>query len=133
MSNLGLPKDGIYKIQVNAAAGHLASVGNYMATVWDVTPDVAALSLNQPVVGKIETPYAVNQWNFSAAANQQVRFKLVNAAMTGLQFDLAGPAGFTPMSNISSGTLINLNAGRLYPYSLCSRRAIRRGLCNSPR
>jgi hypothetical protein len=54
--------------------------------VWDVTPDVAELPLNQHPSGSLETPYSIDRWNFSAVANTQVQFDLVDVSQPGIQF-----------------------------------------------
>jgi len=101
LNDLPLPADGTYRVQVHAPSGHTAATGNYVLSVWDVTADVAPLVLNQQVNGKIETPFSVDRWTFSAVANQQVRFDLVNSSGSGIVFDLAGPSGWTGFSDIS--------------------------------
>ena len=101
LSDVGLPVDGNYRIQIWASTGHTANTGNYLVTVWDVTADVATLVLNQQRTGTIETPYAVDRWVFSAVANEQVRFDLVNTSRTGIAFDLKGPDGWIGFSDIS--------------------------------
>ena len=68
MSLLGvaLPADGIYKVQVRAAASLPNSTGRYMLTVWNATAESASLLVNQQTAGIIETPYSVDRWTFSA-------------------------------------------------------------------
>lgn len=93
ITDLVLPADGNYRVQVRAATGHLGDTGNYTVAVYDVRNDNAALPLNQPVFGSIETPFSVDRWTFSATANQQVSFDLRAAASPDLRFDLTGPNG----------------------------------------
>ena len=96
LSNVQLPADGTYRIQIRAAAGHLANTGNYTVTVYDVTPDVSPILLNQQVFGQIENPYSVDLWEFSAAANTQIRFDLLAMASSNIVFDLTLPDPATP-------------------------------------
>ncbi len=115
LNGILLPGDGNYKVQVRAPAGHLASTGNYLVTVWDTTPDIATLVLNRQVLGTIENPYSVDRWTFSAPANTQVRFDLVNRSNSSIVFDLTGPGGWVGFSDISADSdLITLPAAGLY-------------------
>ena len=107
-----LPADGIYTVAVRAPANYSASTGNYLVAVWDATPTVNALVMNQPVNGRVQNPYSIDQWNFSAVAGQQVRFNLINVSASGLAFDFTGPNGWGAFTNqTSSSDLITL------PYS----------------
>src|SRR5208337_53174 len=83
LPNVILPVDGTYTVAVRAPANYSASTGNYLVTLWDATPNVAALVINQPANGQIATPYSVDQWNFSAAAGQQITFDLLNTSAPG--------------------------------------------------
>jgi RHS repeat-associated protein len=100
LTDVALPADGSYHIQVLAPANRSASTGYYAVTLWEVAPDVASLVLNQQVNGRIETPYSVDRWTFSAVAGQQVRFDLVNASAPGVAFDLRGPNGGIGFTNL---------------------------------
>jgi hypothetical protein len=109
LSDILLPLDGTYRVRVGAPANQVASTGNYLITLWETTPDVAPLVLNQTAHGRIETPYSVDRWTFSAVAGQQVRFDLINASLPGVAFSLRGPngpLGFTNLVNDSG--LVNL-------------------------
>ena len=115
LSDVALPADGTYRIQVRASAGHSANTGNYFVTLWDVTADVYPLVLNQQRTGSIETPYSVDRWTFSAVASQQVRFDLVNTSATGTVFDLTGPSSWTGFSDIAADSdLITLPTSGSY-------------------
>ena len=96
-----LPTDGLYRVQVRAAASQPASTGNYMLGVWDATADSGQLLLNELTTGVIETPYSVDRWTFSAQANQQVQLDWVNASVPSLAFKLTGPSGFTGFSGLT--------------------------------
>jgi YD repeat-containing protein len=112
---LTLPADGTYHIKVSAPAAHSASTGSYVVSVYDATIHTATTSINQTTYGQINSPYTEDQWTFSALANQQVQFQLMNAASPSLQFSLTGPngyAGFTGL-NASSG-LLTLPASGTY-------------------
>ena len=105
LNDVVLPTDGEYTIRIHAAG----NTGNYLVTAWDSTPDVASLLLNRQVNGQIENPYSVDLWQFSAVANTQVRFELVNRPGSGVVFDLTGSGGWTGFSDIGDdSTLITL-------------------------
>ncbi|MCX6876240.1 MAG: putative Ig domain-containing protein [Verrucomicrobia bacterium] len=120
LRELALPTDGTYTIRVRAATGHEFSTGNYLVTLWDATPDVSPLALNGRVTGRIDTPYNIDRWTFSAVADQQLRFSLLSAANSGIGFDLAGPAGWTGFTGLtgSSAPLTLTTAGS---YTLTAR------------
>jgi RHS repeat-associated protein len=104
-----LPVDGTYQVRVHAPANQPASTGNFLVTVWNVTPNVLSLVLNQVANGQITTPYSVDQWDFAASANQQVSFDLVNLAAPGVAFDLKGPNSWNGFSNlVASSSLVTL-------------------------
>jgi hypothetical protein len=109
LPDLILPADGTYRVQVRASVANTAATGSYTITIWDVTPDLSDLLLNQQVGGHIETPYSVDRWNFSAVAGTQVRFDLVNVSQPGIKFKLTGPSGWIGFSNLTSDSdLVNL-------------------------
>src|ERR1035441_1722473 len=107
--NVILPVDGTYTVAVRAPANHSASTGNYLVTVWDATPTIASLVVNQQEYGQIKTPFSVDQWNFSAPAGEQVQFNLINVASPGVAFNLSGPSGWVGFSNlVTSSSLVTL-------------------------
>jgi RHS repeat-associated protein len=109
ITNFALAATGVYKVRVLAAAGHSSSTGNYSIGVWDVTTDQLNLNFNQQANGAIETPYAIDRWNFSASAGQQIRFDLLNASSSAIRFTLTGPSGYTAFSNLTAdSSLITL-------------------------
>ena len=113
-----LPADGIYRVQVRAHPSYSASTGNYLLTVWDVTLDTGDLVLNQQVVGRIETPYSMDRWNFAAPAGTQVQFDLVDVSQPGIQFKLTGPSGWIGFSNLTSDSgLVNFPTSGNYTLS----------------
>jgi hypothetical protein len=120
LSNVAIGADGVYRVRVKAPAEQLSAEGNYLVTVWDVTADVSSLLLNKTVVGAIENPYSIDQWQFSATAGTQVRFDLINRSSTGILFDLVGPGDWTGFSDLDHDSdLITLpSAGR---YTLTAR------------
>ena len=76
LSSIALPADGTYRVQVRAAPGHTSATGDYMVSVWDANRRKLLLQcLNQQVTGLIENPFSVDQWTFSATANQQVAIR----------------------------------------------------------
>ena len=100
-TNISLPEDGTYSLAVKAPAGHVSSTGNYVITAYDVTPNIAPLTVNQVVTGTLTSPYAVHQWTFAATANTQVRFDLLASSATGIQFRLDGPGGYLGFTNLA--------------------------------
>jgi YD repeat-containing protein len=120
LSNVAIGTDGVYRVRVKAPVEQLSAEGNYLVTVWDVTADESSLLLNKTVVGAIENPYSIDQWQFSATAGTQVRFDLINRSSTGILFDLVGPGDWTGFSDLDHDSdLITLpSAGR---YTLTAR------------
>ena len=115
LANVTLPADGTYSIQINAAASHPTSTGNYVVGAFDVTPQISPLELGQNVVGSINTPFAVQQWTFTALADEQVKFHLINETSTGLLYTLTGPNGFTGFSNLTAdSSLVTLPSSGVY-------------------
>ena len=104
LAGIALPVDGTYHIKLQAPPAQPNSTGNYVITAWDATVNVAPLDLGRTVTGAIDTPFRIDRWNFSATAGQAVRFNLINAESTDIQFDLTGPSGFTAFSNSSSSS-----------------------------
>ena len=112
---VSLPADGTYRVQVRASASNAASTGNYMITVWNVSPSVSQIQLGQQASGRIATPYSVQRWTFSAVAGQQIRFNLLNSSDAGVVFDLQGPAGWLGFTDLAaSSPLITLPASGGY-------------------
>ncbi len=110
-----LTVDGTYTVQVRAPGNHASSTGNFLVTIWDVTPNIGTLTLDKQLNGTIETPYSVDLWNFSAVANQQVRFHLLNASSPGVVFDLKGPSGWIGFTNLAGDSdLITLPTSGSY-------------------
>lgn len=101
LSSLAITNDGTYSVQVHVSAASPSSTGHYMVTIWQTTPNVMPLPLGQIVSGTIKAPYSVDQWNFGAVSNSQVRFHLVNISGTGVGFDLSGPNGWTGFTNLT--------------------------------
>ena len=99
---VALPADGVYHIQITAPSGHPSSIGNYVLSVWDATVHSFTTNLNQVSYGQIASPYNVDQWTFSALANEQVRFDFLNSASSQFRFDMSGPAGFVGFSGLST-------------------------------
>ena len=104
-----LPADGTYHLHVQAAALESNSSGNYSIALWDATVRSNALNLNQTVNGRLYTGYEVDNWTFSAQANQQVQFDLLNSSNPAVEFDLTGPGGFRAFTNATASSgLIDL-------------------------
>src|ERR1043165_3974866 len=110
-----LPADGTYHLRIQAGSSHSTNTGSYLLSLWDATVHTSALNINENTFGQLASPYAVDKWTFTGAANQQVRFNLLGTAMAGIVFDLTGPNGYTAFSGAStSSSLINLPASGTY-------------------
>jgi len=110
-----LTADGTYRVRVSASEGHEAAIGNYSITLWDSTAEANSLRFGEQFAGRVRSPYAVDQWTFSAEAGQQIRLRLINASGPGVVFDLTGPDGWTGFSELgSSSELITFPAAGNY-------------------
>jgi len=116
--NQVLPVDGSYQVEVQAAP-NTGSTGSYVLTAYGATITTSAMEINQTQNGQIESPYATDQWTFSAAANTQVQFNLVSAQSPSIQFSLTGPNGFTGFTNLTASSgLVTLPASGTYTLSV---------------
>ncbi|MFI5454955.1 MAG: RHS repeat-associated core domain-containing protein [Isosphaerales bacterium] len=97
-----LPADGTYQVQVQAPPSQAGSTGYYVITAWNAPVHNNALNLDETVTGQLVTPYAVDHWNFSAVANEQVLFNLVNSSSSAIEFDLTGPNGYSAFTNLTA-------------------------------
>ncbi len=115
ISGVTLPSDGTYQIVVQAAPGHAADTGHYLISEYDSTVRTANLVLGQPYTGTLVTPYDTDHWDFTASANDEVQFSLLNATSPGLSYQLSGPDGFVvnQVTAVPAG-LINLPATGAY-------------------
>jgi RHS repeat-associated protein len=104
LSEVPLPIDGTYHLQVSVPPAQLGSQGNYALSVYDSTTHTTQVNLNQAVYGQLPTPYAVDLWTFSAPAGQQIRLNLLAAAAPGIQFDLSGPGGFSGFTGLTASS-----------------------------
>jgi hypothetical protein len=112
LAAVGLPADGTYHVRVQAGPG--GSTGNYVVTVGDASVHTAALNLDQPAYGRLNTPFAIDHWTFAAGANDQVQFHVINAA-PGVQFDLTGPGGYAGFSGLTADSnVLTLPASGTY-------------------
>src|SRR5438067_188176 len=59
-----------------------------------------------PTTGVIDTPARIDRWTFTGQVGQLVQFALINAANSGIQFDLTGPNGFTAFSGITTSSAV---------------------------
>jgi RHS repeat-associated protein len=122
LNNITLPVEGLYRIQVRAAAGHSSSTGNYYLAAYDVTTDRVPLLLNQQTLGQIATPFNSDVWTLALEAGQQIRFDLLSSNSSGLLFSLEGPDGYQPFQNFTGDSeLITIPAGRGGNYTLTVR------------
>ncbi len=108
ISGFALPASSTYTIQVEAPQAESSSTGNYALSVYNVTPSVNSLTVNQQYAGTIASAYGLNQYDFIGTAGQQVQLHVTNSS-GGAEFDLSGPGGYTAFTDISSdSSLITL-------------------------
>ncbi len=118
LANISLPADGVYTIKIGAAASHPNNTGNYILGVWDVTLQNQPLLLGQNSNGTIDSPFAIQNWTFSALAGEQIQFHLNNETSAGLEYSLTGPNGFVGFTNLTgSSSLVNLTQTGAYTLS----------------
>ena len=114
ISSFVLPSSGTYTVQVQAPSAESASTGNYVLSVYNVTPYVTTLSVNQEYTGTVGTAFGVNQYDFTAAAGVQVQLDVINVS-GGVEFDLTGTGGFAGFTNITASSgLVTLPAAGSY-------------------
>ena len=117
ISSFILPASGTYTIQVQAPGAESTSTGNYVLAVYNVTPTVSSLTVNQEYTGTVGTAYGVNQYDFTAAAGVQVQLSVINVS-GGVEFDLTGTGGFTGFTNLTASSgLVTLPAAGSYVLS----------------
>ena len=80
------------------------NTGFYVVTAWNAPVHDNALNLDETATGQLTTPYAVDNWNFSVVANEQVQFNLVNSSSSAIEFDLTGPNGYSAFTNLTAGS-----------------------------
>ena len=101
LSGVTLSASGTYQVLVQA--GQAGATGDYNVTVYDATPQTAAVNLNEATTGTV-TPYQTDEWTFTGTAGQVVQFNLVNSANPATEFDLTGPNGFTGFTNATASS-----------------------------
>jgi RHS repeat-associated protein len=110
-----LQSDGTYNLYVQAAPGQGSSTGDYVLSLWNATVHNSPLNLNETTYGQLGSPYAIDNWSFTAVADEQVRLDVLGGAVPGFLYDLTGPNGYAAFSNTTtSSTLINLPAAGAY-------------------
>ena len=110
-----------------------SSTGNYVLSAYNVTPNNYSLSVNQTTTGTIHGAYGVDQYSFTASANEQVELNVISAAGGNVAFSLTGPGGTRssrtstsnsgPVTLPSSGTYVltvqgNGGQGGAYAFEL---------------
>ncbi len=103
ISGFALPASGTYTIQVEAPQSQSSSTGNYVLSVYNVTPSVSSLTVNQSYTGTIGSAYGVDQYEFTGTAGQQVELNVINSS-GGVEFDLSGSGGYTAFTDLSSNS-----------------------------
>ncbi len=96
LPGISLGVNGVYTLQVEALSGTKVT-GNYTVAVYDVTPNITPLVLGQEQIGKLTGAFGIDQYDFSASANEQVEFQLLGASQ-GVVFSLTGPGGYKAFS-----------------------------------
>src|SRR5262249_39665623 len=100
---------------VQAPSSQPSSTGNYVLAAWDATIHTFMTGLNQTSRGQISSPYNVDEWTFSALANQQIKFDLLSSTSDLVRFDLTGPNGASVFSGLSaSSDLVTLPTSGTY-------------------
>ena len=119
-----LPADGLYRIRVSAAPGNSTSTGNYVLTAYDATVHTMPAALNQTLNGQLHSLFGVDQWTFSALANQQITFDLIAAGSPSLKFGLSGPGGYSGFTGLSTSSgLLTLPASGTYTLTVSGSSA----------
>ena len=114
ISSFTLPASGTYTIRVQAPSAEASSTGNYVLSVYNVTPAVSSLSVNQEYTGTIGSAYGVNQYDFTSGAGVQVQLNVIGAS-GGVEFDLTGPGSFSGFTNLTASSgLVTLPAAGNY-------------------
>ena len=91
-----------------------SSTGNYVLSVYNVTPNVKTLTLNQPRAGRSTVPTASISGTSPAPSGQQVQLHVINAS-GGVEFDLTGPGNQVLFSNLTAdSSLVTLPASGPY-------------------
>ena len=103
ISAFTLPASETYTLQVPAPASQSSSTGNYVLAAYNVTPNDYSLSVNQTTNGTIHGAYGVDQYSFTASANEQVELNVISAAGGNVAFTLTGPGG-TVFTNLQSNS-----------------------------
>jgi RHS repeat-associated protein len=99
---VALPVDGTYRVRVRA--GQTGGRGHYVLTLWDATVHTAPANVNQAVTSRIDSPYRIERWNFTAGAGDLIRLDLLNSSTPALHFDLTGPNGYVGFSGLSGSS-----------------------------
>ncbi|MHB1558088.1 MAG: RHS repeat-associated core domain-containing protein, partial [Isosphaeraceae bacterium] len=118
LSGVTFTTDGVYTLRI-AAPANSSNTGNYTVAVYDVTPHIQPLALGQPEVGTLTGAFGIDQWSFSATANEQVKFHLINFNYGSEVFNLTGPGGYSGFSNLTQDSgLITLPSSGTYTLSV---------------
>ena len=119
LADLTLPIDGTYDVDVQAASGKAASVGQYLIGEYDSTVRVAAVTFGQSYTSTLASPYDADRWTFTAAAAQQIQFSSINSTSSGLQYTLNGPNGYSESDVLTTnGGLVTLPSSGGYTFSV---------------
>ncbi|MDE2507323.1 MAG: PPC domain-containing protein, partial [Planctomycetota bacterium] len=102
LSAITFTVDGVYTIRVEAPASAPTATGNYVLSLFDVTPHVNPLVLGQTETSTLEGAFGVDQWGFSAQAGEQIQFHLKSASPNNVVFNLSGPGGYVAFTNLTA-------------------------------
>ena len=116
LSNINLPVDGIYHVQVSSPLGFNDSgTGNYVISLYDSTATSSALVLNRTTSGTLHDPYAVDTYTFAADASTAVQFYVISGSSSSFVYSLTGPNGYAAFTAATTGSqLVTLPATGTY-------------------
>jgi len=118
LPGVSLPVDGVYTIQVQAEASEASSTGHYLVTVYNAVTTTEPAPFDQVVNGALGSPYDVNNYTFTASANQQINFNLLDVANSTIEFMLTAPDGTTVFQDLKATSgLLNLSQAGTYTLS----------------
>ena len=115
---VSLPVNGVYTIQVQAEASLPLSTGHYLVTADNAVTTTQPATFDQVVNGALGSPYDINNYTFTASANQQVTFNVLAASNSTIEFTLIAPDGTTLFQHqTTSGGLLDLPQSGTYTLS----------------
>ncbi len=79
---------------------------NNTATIYadSTNTNLSRLSFDQQYTGTLATPYDLDRWTFSAAAEQQVQLNLIAVSNPTVEFSLTGPGGYVAFDDLKASS-----------------------------